>query len=269
MAESAAAWLLNGRLYARWAQGRRPWAPFLSRARVCRVCGEAKKVKSKKRTERLGKGAVQHRDLGPGDQLELPHAPMGSGTSRSRSHWLEGLQVSLLFEEHDIPTLLCHSAHRIAAGGTGLQIRTTPPGFVDTPYLPGLGRGGPGSLSGWAWPWQNGATTTASRTAVLCWSGRDRAFVRRQLIHPSGFAMVLPQNSFSACRCWLRCGRVMQAAAKNNCCRTFLASGRRFVRWWYPRGAENRRRVQCFGCKVIGLGGGTRGVGQQAICGAR
>jgi hypothetical protein len=43
-----------------------------------------------------------------------------------------------------------------------------------------------------------------------------------------------------------------QSAAKNNCCCTFPADGRRFVPWWYPRGAENRCRVQPLDCKSIG-----------------
>ena len=117
----------------------------LPRPSVSSVWGSKKgKIQKKNREAREGGGATPR----SWDQLELPHAPMGSSTSRSRSHWLEGLQVfqvSLLFEDHGIPTLLCHSAHRIAAGGTGLQIRTTPPGLVDTPCLPGLGRGCPGS----------------------------------------------------------------------------------------------------------------------------
>ncbi len=79
-------------------------------------------------------------------------------------------------------------------------------------------------------------------------------FVRRRLIHRFGFAMVLPQNSFLCAPALVAGESCRQAAAKNNCCRTFLASGRRFVRWWYPRGAENRRRVQSVGCKVIGRG---------------
>ncbi len=96
---------------------------------------------------------------------------------------------------------------------------------------------------------QHGATTTASQTVR-----KDGVFVRRRLIHRAGSAMVHRQNSFLCAPMLVAGESCRQAAAKNNCCRTFLASGRRFVLWWYPRGAENRRRVQCFACKAIGRG---------------
>ena len=94
VAESAAAWPLTGRLYGGWVPRERDPGPIsLPRPSVSSVWG-SKKVKSKKRTGRLGKGAVQHRDLGLGDHWELPHAPMRGGTSQSQSqsHWVEGFK---------------------------------------------------------------------------------------------------------------------------------------------------------------------------------
>lgn len=79
------------------------------------------------------------------------------------------------------------------------------------------------------------------------------------MAHPSGFWLtVLPESSSLCTPMPMRdsCNHPQPASEKkkrvNSCCCTFPAAGRRFVSWWYPRGAENRCGVQLLDCESIG-----------------
>ena len=156
----------------------------------------------------------------------------------------------------------CHSAHRITVGGgTGLQI------FVDTPCLRGLRRGCPGSLSGWlGWAW-HGPAKLCNDHSIADLVRKDGVFARRRLIHRSGSAMVLPQSSFCAHRCWLRASHAGRQLRKITAVAHFSRLVADLCSGGIPEGP--RTDVVCSASAAKSLGGGTRGVGQQAVCGAR